>query len=118
MRWVLALLSIAAAACGSAGPASAPARAVVSGTVVAAPCRPVERSGDPPCPPAAGVVVDFGSERATTDAAGRYSVRLAPGTYSIAVTSGSMRRPGRPDRFTVTTAEPVSLDLTFDSGIR
>ncbi len=92
----------------------------VTGTVSATPCRPVERVGDPPCPPVPNVAIDFTDSgahtfSATTDSTGTYLVSLAPGAYSIRVRSGFRSQP---DRVTVAAGHTVSLNLTFDSGIR
>ncbi len=103
-------------ACGSGSSPLSPT-ATVSGTVVAAPCRPVERQGDPPCPPVAGVTVEFGSATAVTDASGSYHLALMPGTYAIKVKAGSWERPANPSSTTVPAGATV-LNLTYDSGIR
>lgn len=103
-------------ACGSPSVPAVPA-ANVSGTVIAAPCRPVERQGDPPCPPVAGVTVEFGSSTAVTDATGSYHLSLPPGTYAIKVKAGDWERPANPSRTTLTAGVTV-LNLTYDSGIR
>ena len=118
-----ALLALSvASACGAYrfGPPS-PEPATVSGFVTLSPCRPVVRPGDPPCPPAPGVSVDFvpggggSTVSATTDSGGAYSVTLAPGTYEARLKRG-LDRSGR--RFTVAAGQHLTLDLTFDSGIR
>jgi len=94
----------------------------VTGSVVIAPCRPVERPGDPPCPPRAGVGVQFqlvaGGPKVTTqtDATGTYSVKLAPGDYEARSEGGI--GPGRSSRVTVVAGQSVRLDFTVDSGIR
>jgi hypothetical protein len=57
--------------------------------------------------------------RIRTDAAGRYRVRLAPGTY--AVRPALARGPGRglePSRVRVPEGRMRRVDLRFDSGIR
>ncbi len=113
-----ALLLLLAACGGSAAPVTtAPATALVTGTVVAAPCRPVERPGDPPCPPVAGVLVDFGGATATTDAGGAYRLALPPGRYAIKVRAGGWERRANPPTATVGPGTTV-LNLTYDSGIR
>ena len=111
-----------ATGCGSYrfGPPS-PEPATVSGFVTLSPCRPVERPGDPPCPPAPRVTVDFvptgggSTVSATTDSGGAYSVSLAPGAYDARLRRG-LDRGAR--RFTVAAGQRLTLDLTFDSGIR
>ena len=106
---------------GSATTSPQPAQATVTGTVRLAPCRPVERIGDPPCPPVPGVRVEFASVAggphtgAVTDAAGSYSVRLAPGSYQTSVSRGLGRTS---ERVTVAAGELLQLDLSVDVGIR
>lgn len=121
---VLLLATLAlASACGpyGLGPPS-PEPAVVEGVARFSPCRPVERPGDPPCPPAAGVRLEFvpasgGSTVTTvTDAQGGYGVDLPAGTYDARVGAGGIKP--RPVRFTVAAGERRLLDLVFDSGIR
>lgn len=92
----------------------------VSGTVVASPCRPVERAGDPPCPPVPGVQVDFIDSQshtmsARTGANGRYTISLQPGDYRAYVRAGFRSQP---QPLTVVSGQTLELDLTYDSGIR
>lgn len=117
-----ALFLILVSGCGSAGSSPPPpAEGIVTGTVRLSPCRPVERAGDPPCPPAPGVEVRFqpvsggAPGSAVTDSAGIYSVRLTPGTYQTAVSRGLLRNSAR---VTVASGDRLSLDLTVDVGIR
>lgn len=119
------LLALLVAACGSPSSAvSTPAVAwgSVDGTVVVAPCRPVERAGDPPCPPRPGLVVTFqavgGHDALTTqtDAAGHYAMRLPAAEYDVHSSGGI--GPGRPTRLTVPAGGNVTLNLVVDSGIR
>lgn len=88
----------------------------VEGHVTISPCSPVERFPPSPCPPAAGVKVDFGSVAvATTDAAGNYAVDVPPGDYDVAVEAGIVRRP---HRVHVNSGDRLTLDFDVDSGIR
>lgn len=102
------------AACGAPGTPSG----TLTGTVVAAPCRPVERVGDPPCPPVPGVTVTVGSTHTITDAAGVYRVTLPPGTYRVTVTAGVRQVPAEPASVTVVAGRATTVNLTYDSGIR
>lgn len=120
MRTPLLLVTLVlAAACGTYG---SPGQGTVTGTVVISPCRPVERAGDPPCPPRPGIAVHFQpvaggtTVSATTDASGTYRVQLPAGDY-LAGASGGIG-PGRTTRVTVTAGATVTLDLVVDSGIR
>ncbi len=94
----------------------------VHGRLSISPCRPVERPGDPPCPPAAGVRIVFDDGRGTvvasvTDASGGYSVSLPPGRYGVRVHAGMA--PNQPvERVTLAPGQDLKLDLSADSGIR
>ena len=90
----------------------------VSGRVVASPCRPVERPGDPPCPPVPGVTVEFGTAIAVTDSSGAYSIDLPAGTYPVKVKAGAWERPATPASVTVSAGTALVVNLTYDSGIR
>jgi type 1 fimbria pilin len=111
-------LAAAIAACGSLPAPAGGATATVSGTVVASPCRPVEQAGDPPCSAVGNVTVEVGSARALTDSHGVYSLQLAPGTYRIKVKAGDRERPATPDSVSVTSGAAITLNLSYDSGIR
>lgn len=118
---------VAIACAGSATPVS-----TVTGTVVAAPTCPTESapgsSPDPGCSPAPVegaellVLDDSGAEVATvtSDAAGRYTLELPPGTYRLE----PQPLPGYPTtpdavRFTVLADEDATIDvITYDTGIR
>jgi carboxypeptidase family protein len=113
---VLALL--AAVACGPVPAGPGVKSGTVSGRVVATPCRPVERPGDPPCPPVPGVTVEFGGTTTVTDSGGAYSISLPPGTYPIKVKAGAWERPATPASVTVPAGAALVVNLTYDSGIR
>jgi carboxypeptidase family protein len=121
------LLTAAALAllCGCGSPYApvppAPAAGTVTGTVIIAPCRPVEMPGQPPCPPRPGIRVHFdqnSTTRATavTDAGGTYAASLAPGTYQVWA-EGGIVRPAAVS-VTIVAGQTVTLNLTVDSGIR
>jgi hypothetical protein len=115
------LLPVLLAGCGYMLPAPAAAMGTVTGTVVIAPCRPVERVGDPPCPPRPGIKVHFeqgssASGTAITDAGGAYSIRLPAGGYEVWAEGGIARAPAVP--VTVQAGQTVTLNLNVDSGIR
>ncbi len=121
MRMLAAgLLGVAILGCGQGIAGATGATGSLSGSVTASPCRPVERIGDPPCPPVPNVQVDFiGSDAQTvsvsTDASGHYQVALRPGSYQVHVRSGFRSQP---ERVVVAARQSVALDLTFDSGLR
>jgi hypothetical protein len=117
----VALLAVGACA-ASPVPMPAAAPGTVTGTVVIAPCRPVERVGDPPCPPRPGIKVHFERSAATvatalTDATGTYRVTLGPGAYDVWAEGGLPGR-GRTVPVTVVSGQTVTLNLDVDSGIR
>jgi hypothetical protein len=119
----VALGLLAASACGAA-PEPPPAQALgsVTGTVVIAPCRPVERVGDPPCPPRPGIKVHFEQASVTkaavlTDATGTYMITLEPGAYDVWAEGGLPGR-GKTVPVRVVSFQTVTLNLTVDSGIR
>ena len=120
----LFLMLLAGAACGGVtiGGSQPVVTGTVTGSVAISPCRPVERPGDPPCPPRPGVPVHFqpvagGSAVTTlTDAGGRYRVTLAAGEYEARAEGGI--GPGRVFRVSVPKGGTVTLEIVVDSGIR
>jgi type 1 fimbria pilin len=123
MKVVLAAVAVLALSACAASPLPVPAAVpgTVTGTVVIAPCTPVQRVGDPPCPPRPGINVHFEQasvNRATavTDATGTYRATLAPGAYDVWAEGGIGR--GRTVPVTVVSAQTVTLNLNVDSGIR
>jgi len=99
----------------------APAAGTVTGTVTISPCRPVDRLGDPPCPPRPGIKVHFeqgsaAAATAVTDGTGTYSASLAPGTYQVWAEGGMSKGPFVP--VSVVAGQVVTLNLVVDSGIR
>jgi hypothetical protein len=112
----------------SCAPASGPSYPV-GGSAVAGPVCPVERiPPDPACAPrpvVGAVIVITASDghevaRTTTDTDGRWTTTLAAGTYTLtpqAVTGLLGSAP--PLQFTVSaTRSSLSLDVTYDTGIR
>jgi Carboxypeptidase regulatory-like domain len=114
-------------ACGAYQfPGSSPTpstQGTVRGTVVSVPCAPVERVGSP-CPgrPVGGLDISFVRDgsivgRTVTDSAGRYSLQLAPGTYSVKFDT-YMRLISGPASVTVAAGGTVVADYVLDNGIR
>ena len=100
-----------------------PDEGAVTGTVVIWPCRPVERAGDPPCPPAPNYTFDLvpvagtGPTRTvTTDPDGHYRATLRVGSYEAR--SHSVLKPRAGQLVTVSAGATVTLNRTFDEGIR
>ena len=91
---------------------------LVKGTVTIGPVTPVCRVGVPCDRPAAHVALTFtsrrGPVRATTDGAGRYLVRLRPGSYAVSSSAGMRISP--PEVTVGTTT--VRRNFAIDTGIR
>jgi hypothetical protein len=107
---------------GCAGPTQPPAQGTVTGIVSITPCFPVERPGQPPCPPRPGIAVDFqpvagGTVQTTkTDPTGTYWIDLPAGDYDATVEAGIRREP--PRRVTVLAGKTITVNFAVDSGIR
>jgi hypothetical protein len=91
---------------------------LLKGTVTIGPLTPVCRVGTPCTGPAARVVLTFTSRtravRATTAADGTYSVRLAPGTYSVTGSKGMRIAPAQ----VVVGPRGRWQSFAIDTGIR
>jgi hypothetical protein len=94
------------------------------GTVMRGPTTPVCRVGVPCSAPAAGVRLRFVrhhhvAARARVRKNGTYSVRLAPGIYTVFFTpSARIGRGISPYRVRVLPGPPRELDFWIDTGIR
>jgi Carboxypeptidase regulatory-like domain len=117
MRW-LVVLALVLAACGSA----APANTGIRGTVLAGPACPGPARLDSPCPDrpvAMTVEVVSGSDVAatfTTDAAGTFSVSVAPGSYTLRSKTGLPTLRSQP--VVVVAGQFTNVELHADTGIR
>ena len=111
----------------TAVPTTAPAGSAPGayGLVTAGPSCPVERQGQP-CPPnpVSGARVDAQAgdghvvASAQTSANGGYSLLLAPGRYTLVVSTGSTYPRCPPTPVTVASGAATRADITCDSGIR
>jgi len=116
----LALLSLAAAGAARAEPRGG----TLVGTVTRGPIAPVCAAEQPCDEPAAHVTLVFShagrdSARATTDAEGRYRVRLAAGAYSVRrARFVSPDRRLSPHTVRVSGGRLLRLDFAIDTGIR
>jgi len=105
------------------GAPSPPAGTGAYGTVSAGPTCPVERV-DHPCPPrpvSAEVDARQGGRTVastTSNAQGDYSIRLAPGGYTLVVVTNSAFPRCNPVDVTVPPGSPVRADISCDTGIR
>jgi len=123
--WLLAALVLVTVACGGyqfPGGSQSPNPGTVTGHVLALPCAPVEKAGET-CAgrPVASLELDYvaGSSvtKAVTDANGNYAVELAPGTYTVKLTS-YMRVLSGPLNITVAAGSSTTANYILDSGIR
>lgn len=94
------------------------------GYVTAGPTCPVERP-EQPCPPrpvAAQVNAQDASGRTVattrTDQAGRYSLSLAAGSYTLVTVTGATYPRCPPTSVTVRPGGPTRADISCDTGIR
>jgi hypothetical protein len=103
-----------------AAPAAAVAMVVLHGTVSLGPTQPVCQAGTPCTKPAAHKLLEFTQtdriRTAWTDAKGRYTVRLEPGTWTIRSNAGFKVTP---ERFIVRRGLTTQLrNFLIDTGIR
>jgi hypothetical protein len=94
---------------------------LLHGVVTRGPTKPVCEMTTPCSEPAAHVKLVFhrpgASVVTTTDARGRYSVRLRPGTYTVR-TSPTQRIGRGLEPATVVVRASLRADFTIDTGIR
>jgi len=111
---------------GSSAGGGVPSGVGVAGVATAGPTCPVVSDNDPSCAerPVAGAMVHIvaadGTEVATltTDAQGRFSADLEPGAYQVVADDGAGLMH-RPDPVTITvTNGVVTVQLSYDTGIR
>ena len=94
------------------------------GTVSRSPITPVCRVGVPCDAAVVGAVLIFSrrgqaAARVRTGLGGRYSVRLEPGSYTVAISPVSGIGFGlRPSRVHVAAGVDAHLDFSVDTGIR
>jgi Carboxypeptidase regulatory-like domain len=123
VTWSVVLAGLMVAACGTQRPAATPPASQVSGTVVAGPISPVARPGAPTTRPVRGATVE--AQRGTevvavthTDGAGRYELRLPPGTYVILAKADRYFAKMSSQTVTLSAGEMRKIDLLIDTGIR
>lgn len=114
------MLSLLLVACGDPPEATGG----IEGRVSAGPACPVEIEGSP-CPPRPwqGTVRATGADgstyETTSDAQGRYALRLPPGSYVVTAITGTSSLPTAiPAEVTVAKGSLQPLDLEVDTGIR
>ena len=115
---VVAILALLLAACGAA----APANTGIRGTILAGPACPGPARLDSPCPDrpvAMTVELVSGTTVAatfTTDAAGKFMVGVAPGTYTLRSKSGLPAL--KPVTVAVMDGQFTDVELHADTGVR
>ncbi len=129
---IVRLLAVATllvlAACGSSTGASDGPSPGVTGVVWLAPTCPVEQEGQPCDAERAGQVKVTLSEPATGDEAtgravatatsddrGRFTIAVEPGSYLLNADAGMFCKPMPVE---VLAGDPVTVDLSCDTGIR
>lgn len=121
MRLVVVISSLALVV--TAGAQATTARGTLTGTVTRGPITPVCAFEQPCDEPAANVTLVFArgavATRVTTDRAGRYRLRLSPGTYTVrrATVSGPDRKL-EPTSVRVRAGRLSRIDFSIDTGIR
>jgi Carboxypeptidase regulatory-like domain len=123
MRRYVPFLLFAAFAISAVAPSLSTASVVRSGLrglVLRGPTSPMCQPGTPCTAPAADVGISFVRDSVVrhvrTNAAGRYSIRLAPGKYAVRI---SVARAGfSPRTATVSRRQTSVLNIRIDTGIR
>lgn len=126
MRSLLIAAGVASAiGCGAQSSASSPAGGLY-GSVRISPSTPVCLAGKSCAKPAHGFKLAFSSSgrtvTVTTDAKGRYRVRLEPGRYAVRA-AGKSRNPSpkaglQPHAVSVPGDRYAKRNFVYDSGIR
>ena len=102
-----------------AAAAAASALVLLHGTVTIGPTSPVCHADTPCTKPAARILIEFTRyghiAMATTDAKGRYSVKLTAGTWTVLATRGVRITPAK---IIVRTVATQKRDFAIDTGIR
>jgi hypothetical protein len=110
-------------ACGGYRPGTGVPTSLVTGTVAAGPVAPLAGQGVPAIRPVRGAAVEAlrGKQvMATvyTNEAGRYALRLQPGTYLIRTQSDKYLSRQASKTVTLSRGQKLTVNLVFDTGIR
>jgi carboxypeptidase family protein len=122
-RFILPIIVTALiAACGSVRPAADRPTSLVTGIVAAGPVSPGARPTVPASRAVPGVIVEAlrGNQviaTAYTDEAGRYELRLQPGTYLIRTQSDKYLSREESRTVTLSRGQKMTVNLVFDTGI-
>ncbi len=120
---VLIIVAGLSVACGSYRPGAGPPASLVTGTVAAGPVAPLARPGVPSTRAVRGASVKAlrGNQvmaTAYTNEAGRYELRLRPGTYLIRTQSDKYLAKEASKTVTLSSGQKLTVNLVFDTGIR
>ena len=120
---VLIILTGLSVGCGSSRPGTGPPATLVTGRVAAGPVAPLARPGVPATRAVRGATVEAlrGNQvmaTAYTDEAGRYELRLQPGTYLIRTQSDKYLSRQASKTVTLSRGQRLTVNLVFDTGIR
>jgi hypothetical protein len=118
---VIALAVLGLALTGSVAATAPPAASGLRGVVLRG--LPVCRDNDSCEEPAVGIVLVFSRSgrpvaRVRTRAAGRYAVRLPPGTYAVTTPRARVGTGLRPRLVRVPKGRVVRVDFHLDTGIQ
>ncbi len=99
------------------------ATAGLRGVVMRGPTKPVCAESEPCEEPAAGIVLQFSRggrvvARVKTGAAGRYSLRLLPGTYAVTTPQHRVGSGVTPRSVRVPVGRIARVDFHVDTGIQ
>jgi hypothetical protein len=120
---VLIILTGLIVACGSYRSQAGPPASQVTGTVAAGPVAPLARPGVAATRAVRGATVEAlrGNHvmaTAYTDEAGRYELKLQPGTYLIRTQSDKYLSKQASKTVTLSRGQKLTVNLVFDTGIR
>jgi hypothetical protein len=120
---VLIILTGLCVACGGSRPGTGPPPSLVTGTVAAGPAAPLARPGVPATRAVRGAAVQAlrGNQVmaiAYTNKAGRYELRLQPGSYLIRTQSDTYLSREARKTVTLSRGQKLTVNLVFDTGIR
>jgi hypothetical protein len=110
-------------ACGSQRPGAGSPASLVTGIVAAGPISPLAQPGVPATRPVQGATVealrgDQVMATTYTDQAGRYELRLQPGTYVIRAQSDKYLSREKSKEVSLSRGQRVTANLVLDTGIR
>ena len=120
---VLIILTGLSVGCGSYRPGTSPPASLVTGRVAAGPVAPLAQPGVPATRAVRGATVEAlrGNQvmaTAYTDEAGRYELRLQPGTYLIRTQTDKYLSRQASKTVTLSRGQKLTVNLVFDTGIR